>query len=498
MKLTVLVPSETYKSSAGARIRYSRLAPELAKLGIELTLSDLTKEHSAALEADIVLISKCYDARALVVVGEAKVKGKLVGVDLFDDYFSDRTDTRLVGYRSWLSQMIAMTDFCICSTARMAEVARGYDDACPVHLLNDPAPSGDPRTLAAVVAAKVAAARDTGLIEIAWFGVGDNRNFSVGLSDLAAYGGMLAQLKQGGLQPRLTVLTNHRALTDDGLALIRGLPVQAEVHEWSESAEAALLEGSLAVFLPVNGQPFSAAKSLNRAVTALSAGCQVLSAGYPLYAALDPLVYRSASELAEDLAQADLRLSAASIDDLERALIRVASAQTEAERLARFLSGTRPRQKMPAALVLIHGRSTLLDAHRMVKAAGGISVASPYCTADFDFDVLFRGGNGGLQMLVSRDATKALLPHKRSLARPLRAGGHYFALGNAVVSSQKATAAQDWTAASIAFQLATYAKTLAEMERRLTDAFGGCRIMFSERSQLQFASAAGGRDANAG
>ena len=195
-----------------------------------------------------------------------------MGVDVFDDYFSDTTDSRLVRYRSWLYQLVQLCDFALCSTAVMEQVIAKYRADVPTHQLNDPSLDHEIGELPDLITRKADLARDSMLIRAAWFGVGDNPYFPVGLADLAAYAETLGELRTQGFAIDLTILTNRRALTADGLSLITQLPIKARVEEWTESAERDLLRDALVTFLPVNARGFSAAKSLNRAVTALSAG----------------------------------------------------------------------------------------------------------------------------------------------------------------------------------------------------------------------------------
>ena len=76
MKLSVLVPSQEYKSYAGARIRYDRIASELARMGIETELEDIANFNPNATECDVLLISKCHDARSLVVAAAVSRRGR--------------------------------------------------------------------------------------------------------------------------------------------------------------------------------------------------------------------------------------------------------------------------------------------------------------------------------------------------------------------------------------------------------------------------------------
>src|SRR5947209_6998814 len=66
MRLVVLVPSEQYKTQAGARIRYGRVSAKLAARGVAISLQHIAEFKADLAECDGILLSKCYDARAFV------------------------------------------------------------------------------------------------------------------------------------------------------------------------------------------------------------------------------------------------------------------------------------------------------------------------------------------------------------------------------------------------------------------------------------------------
>jgi hypothetical protein len=490
MKVIVLIPSEVYRSYAGARIRYDRIAAPLQRNAIELALADISHFDPKTADCDAIVISKCHDARAFVAAAEVSARGKLVGVDLFDDYFSQASDSRLTRYRDWLAQLIDLCDFALCSTQAMAEVAQRYRSSLPTHVMNDPAPSGSFGTAAAISERKRNEARDLREIRLCWFGVGDNAYFPVGLTDLAAYGNVLAALSRTGFEVRLKVVTNARALSADGLGMLRRLPVRTEIEEWSEDAEQEALDDAFAAFLPVGAQPFSVAKSLNRAVTALSAGCQVLSAGYPLYEALYTFIYRNATELLEDLERGQMRFSSASEHKHRRVIESCTSADAEAAGLADFLNNLpTPLPADTRSLCLIHGHSTRLETHNFVRQVNGLSIASPYCSAAFDFDVIFRGGQSGLTMFVSNSVTERLLPQVRANLKPgkrLKGRPYHQIFRSGLPNGKDPGWWIQWDNSPIPFQLATYRESLRIVERELTNSFGPCRTFVSETRPLPF------------
>lgn len=488
MRITVLVPSREYVNNAGARIRYRRLSTA-SDVEMQVQLEDIAQFDPRSAQCDVLIISKCHDARSLMAATVCVRRGIRVGVDLFDDYFSQQADSRLNRFRLWLSQLLDICDFAMCSTELMAETVREYRPDIPTFVLNDPAPFVNYPQLAQQLARKLDDARDEGRLRLAWFGVGDNPNFAVGLSDLAALSDMLSRLSVDGMFVELSILTNARALDAARLAMIRQLPVHTTVAEWSEKAEAELLRSSLACFLPVNAQRFSAAKSLNRAVTALSSGCQVLSAGYPLYEALDEFIYRDHRELIEDVAAGHPRLNSGSVDKLRETLDLLASSERATRDLQAFLLGLAERndgETSERPLFLVHGYATNGAAHKMVQAVGGLSVASPFCPAPLDFDIVFQMRPGqSVAMLVSDKGLSRMRPQSKSSAVVHGQVGkrNFWEIRE---PSKVASDLGAWSDPSLSLQLALYPSVMAALRASLDANFGSGRVIISENSTVPF------------
>lgn len=489
MKIGVLVPSEEYKHYAGARIRYGRLQPQLLLLGSELELIGIGDLNPADCTYDVLVFSKCHDARSLVLAEALSREGKLVGIDLFDDYFSQIADSRLARYRNWLREILPICRFALCSTPAMAGVVNAIKSDLPCHTVNDPAEGFNSAQHSQIVPAKVLKAQVEQRLQLAWFGVGDNPHFNVGLSDLAAYGGQLADLRRMGMDVELRVLTNPRALDSKGLSLLRQVPVRTVVEEWSEEREEAVLQESFASFLPVNFQPFSAAKSLNRAVTALSAGCQVISPGYPLYKRLDPFIYSSVAEFADDFGRREMRLSSGSLDALHLSIETLSSAEVESRALTQFLGSLDIGKRDTSPLVaLVHGRETNGATHKMVHSIQGLSVASPFCATKLGYDVVFRNEGARMVMLISEKAVSRLTrEHRDRLSRPRKGlDSKYLELSDEEHGKVASYDPITWRTPSISQQIATYDRTMNCIRSRLESAFGQCRVLVSENFSLPF------------
>lgn len=429
MKVRVVVPSEDHKQSAGVRIRYGRLAEGMQLAGNSLSV--LTVEECAADLADrfdACILSKVYTAAALLLARRLRDDGELVGIDLFDNTFTQAGDSRLVPFRQWMTEAHGLLDFAVCSTPSIAASARRSMPDLPAMVIPDPSPPCDPRQVQKLAQAKLERVLATRTLEVLWFGIGSNPFFPVGLSDLAGYASELAALRRNGWTLDLTVLTDRRSLSPDALAVLARLPGGCRVEEWSVDQEEQRLKSSFLCFIPVNAQPFSRVKSLNRPVSALSAGCQVLSPGYHLYRALGPLLYRDAAGLLRDLEAGTAKLSQASVPALSTALSAHANPFEGADRLHAFLAARRdarateriaPAAAQPAQprrsrfsaarflktgryldLGLLHGADHDPRAHGVAASLGVLTAKGPFTRAKVGYDVRFDvlDGTGAVQV----------------------------------------------------------------------------------------------------
>ncbi len=416
MRIVVIIPNAEWRKTAGVRIRYERIRPRIEALGHSFALQPIDEAMAAPERAgDIYLISKCHDVRALLLTRRLRAEGCAVGIDFFDDYYSQTQDAAFMHLRAWFRTMTAQVDFGLCSTPNMRDRLVRLVPDLPLLVMNDPASGWEGAALADRLRAVAERTRASRVLDIGWFGIGDNPYFSLGLEDLSAFAGQLLQCRARGYQPRLRILTNRRALDPRRLEMIARLPVPCLVDEWTEEAETALIADSLFCFLPVNGQEFSTVKSLNRAVSVLAGGSQVLSAGFPLYQTLAPFIYRDLGELLDHLDADTLRVRPQTLADLGALMERLGSAGVEAKRLADFLE-TLPR---PAPhdwpgdkpVIVLQGSRPQGEIHKQVQRRGYLSAASPRTTAKLAFDLSIRSDpEGHFLDVVLRDRSVARLP----------------------------------------------------------------------------------------
>jgi len=399
MRLCIVGPHENYLELAGVRIRYKRLMDRMAARGVTVEIKAMGDIRTKALtKHDIYLISKCYDARALLLARSVADLGRPIGVDLFDDYFSQVGDSRFVHHRHWLRTLGGMIDFALGSTPRMGEVAAHFLPGKPIHVLNDPFDVLDAPVIGQGLAANLERCLATRQIPVGWFGTGDNHHFPVGLSDLHAFGSALSVWQRHGYTVELSILTNARALTVGSLEMLRSLPVPHTIAEWSEEKEKALIARSLFCFLPTNAQNFSVAKSLNRAVTVLTGGSQVLSAGFPLYTPLGDFIYRDAEQLVHDMEARKLAVRRETLPMLAEHLRECADPDVEADGLTKFLRERNARRRSPGMRVtageaqsygMVHGLQSNGETHKFVQRGGHLSIGLPFSPPKLNYDLRF-------------------------------------------------------------------------------------------------------------
>lgn len=375
------------------RVRYQRFI-SAATDETEIIARPIAEVSGRPFDADIYIFCKTFSLAAILLASEIRRSGRVVGQDFFDDYFSQVSDQRLIPFRNWLRQMAPFTNFAVCTTRTMQTVLRPYLPDCPITAVPDPTVALDKAALASQAEHKIRRISNSKIINMVWFGIGDNPFFPVGLQDLTSrqVSSELGRFKSRGWTLDLVIATNARALDVLGLEQLRRLPVDFHIREWSEDVEHEVLNQAQVAILPVSSQGFSKAKSLNRALTALEHGCQVLSLGEPLYAELDAFIYRSVDEMTADLALGSARLNRHSVPKLESLLARTAHPQKLASEFVSASLAALSKNKTARSdvhMVLVHGRETTIQLHKAVSKSGGLSVRSPYATTAWNFPIRF-------------------------------------------------------------------------------------------------------------
>lgn len=494
MKIRAIVQSPQWLDRAGVRIRYRRIAQRLESLGGSIAVDVIDNLPSQGLiEDDVVILSKCTDARAFLVTDHLRERGIIVGVDMFDDYFSPGISP-CHGHREFFREIARRVDFFLCSTERMREVAREFAPKTPSHVLNDPFDTLDKDRLSQRLPEKARLARETGRIDVVWFGNGDNPVFPVGLIDLAAFAPVLHPLVRSSFDVRMKVLTNLRAMKSENLARLRGLPLPVELEEWSEAGEEEARDASLISFLPVNHQNFSIAKSLNRGISALTGGTQILSAGFDLYSGIGDFVYRDADSLLDDLLADRLRLRPDTLSAFETCMDGLADPANEARRLLMFLRGLQDGARAGARLLqanrktpraMIHGRRSSGSTVSFCRDRDVVSIGTPFDLFGRRYDLAFDFGarGGGIRIWVGYAASKAIAPEMQARLMAAHSADSPYPFVMDLPDGPPSSALRPLRAQMLksrAGQMVHYASVMAAIEAISHQIFPGTQMLQSE------------------
>ena len=436
MLVCIVTPSEEFAVSAGVRIRYDRLAVAARFIGHDIEIVPIADFQTRGdFRHDVYIFAKTYTAASCLLAWRMRQCGKPAGVDVFDDYFTQTADARMLRYRRWFAAMAETVDFFLCSTERLGEAIRPLLGGKPLAVIADPAGGVDVQQLEFVVARKLSELTTANNLRVLWFGIGDNPYFPVGIRDLVAFGAELTRLAGGNRDVSLRILTNKRALNTSGLAMLRHLSVPYTIEEWTAEREQQELVAAHVCFLPVSVQPFAQVKSLNRAVTALTAGCQVLAAGFPLYNKLHEYIYSSADELLADLNQGEPRLRPQSLAGFIGRIGELANAYRGAEKMFGLIADLAksvgasdaglpgpalvediwpPAAKFPVDVAVVHGAQPDFKIHKLLQRFNGVSVKSPSCREDWNFGIRFDVQPGGnYRVMIETDLVELVDPALR-------------------------------------------------------------------------------------
>ena len=198
------------------------------------------------------------------------------------------------------------------------------------------------------------------------------------------------------------------------LEQLRRLSLPFVIREWSKKREQDALSRSLVSFIPANFQQFSTAKSLNRGVSALVGGTQVLTAGFPLYESLGDYIYDDAATLMDDLESSNLKLSPKRMKHFCRWIAKRANPATEAQRLVKFLGRQIKLAPHGSDLerqwVVLHGAKSTASINSLAQRLGWLSLGSPLLPAGMKCDAHlgYFGADPSVRLRVSQTGLEQL------------------------------------------------------------------------------------------
>lgn len=218
--------------------------------------------REAALNADVIVFSKSFDAANEQLAEQARARGVAVVVDVCDHHY----DHPVHGphYR----RLTALADQVVCSTDAMRDVARAYASAPPVVIQDPYEGTRQPPRFA-----------PGERLRLLWFGHPSNLDsLQVAVNDLGAY----AARRPVDLH-LLTSPVDGLAQFCAGLNQRFGPGLKVTSEAWSQAALVRALADCDAVVIPTLRVAQKAVKSANRLVDALWAGRPVVAQPMPAY-----------------------------------------------------------------------------------------------------------------------------------------------------------------------------------------------------------------------
>lgn len=311
------------RSLSLASVRYRAVLPALAlaPFGHRSTIIDSAADQ-AALQADLLVISKSFASENIALARQRHEAGKAVVLDLCDNVFiPEYGNHRRIRPSDVFIEMARYANAVCCPTTALADVLRDkIDPQVPVIVIPDSIDSADladqQQALlnAAASAPRSATSRighwmrrlfaelhtnrrqvktepppasrvntiDADIRRVLWFGNHGSAHGDFGLTDILSFAPAL-QAVATEVPLELVVVSNNAERYNE---LIRPLPLRTQYREWSvDVLDDALSEADVTI-IPNSRDAFSICKSANRSILSLQHGVPVVATAVP---ALDPL-----------------------------------------------------------------------------------------------------------------------------------------------------------------------------------------------------------------
>jgi len=283
------------------------------------------------------------------------------------------------------------------TTSALAEQLRQTNPSLEVVVLPEPVPGDIPADVIALRDAKRRRRRETGELRLLWSDPGEHPQAPGSLADFVRFAADLVALRRPSApRPQLRVLASAAAFSGEELAALRNVPVPVAIEMWEPEAEAAALQESDVLLLPVADGLGGTSMALTRALTALRHACEVLMPFYPVDAPLSGLLHTEYASLLTALEQAEGAAEAPRLEETLRHLdsmcdTAVARLITEAKRpapAAPQLPVTRLAKKvgLPTDIGMLFGADVDKTFLRPVRSWGGIVLKGPLSRQSITFD----------------------------------------------------------------------------------------------------------------
>jgi hypothetical protein len=249
-------------------------------------------ERGRRQDYDAVVFSKTYDKRALEEAQWLKANGRRVLLDLCDNHFFGEGESSAISARSGrLGQMIETADMVVVSTPVLRDqlIERFALPAAKLTLIPDylETPTTQLSLFSRLAVGRLDRflAAHPGALHLIWFG-NHGTGSPAGMSDLSRIKAVV-EAHAKAHPTTLTVMSNSRGRYRE---VVSGWALPTAYIAWSvDRADTVLRRHDVAV-LPINPNPFTLAKTVNRPATALINGLGVIADAIPSYEELRPFI----------------------------------------------------------------------------------------------------------------------------------------------------------------------------------------------------------------
>jgi hypothetical protein len=407
----IWVLEQISESNAGYKVRTKPITDALNNYGFSIDiiqLSDFIANYQTLKSSyEIVVFSKLYKDIALLLASDLKKSGKILVLDLFDNYLTYSPSSLARGLQRRMATIVSLANGVIASTENMKQIVQKLGHQNVVHI-------GDPiqPNLNGDQFLNKWYSSSNELI-FTWFGISGNPFYNAGLMDLIESVRRIANLFRQ-LEPiyqcRLVICTNNNPEIVRVLEVMRSHSIPTSFQLWEVETFETLMSQTHCVLIPTNKTPFVMAKTHNRASTALMSGCLVLVDDHPEYNQLVPHVYQNWSSCSSDLLTLKKEQIIEKVKKAQDFLISFYSPDKLANQLAIFLrdqliqnkKNLNDNKSSPSHLwpIFIVGKNSSGPEIKLGRRLNYLCVGSKLLNPNLNYDLEFNINKDGLLEII--------------------------------------------------------------------------------------------------
>jgi len=419
----IWIVEKVSENNAGYKIRTKPLTDALKNYDISveiLELSDFIANYQTLKSnCQMVIFSKLFNDLALLLAFELKKTGKILILDLFDNYLAYSPSCLGRGLQRRMATLVSLADGVIASTENMKQIVQKLGCHNVIQISDPIQPDLNKEQFF-----NKWYLSDHELI-FTWFGISGNPYYKAGLIDLIESARRISNLFRQ-LAPiykcRLVICTNKNPEIIKVLAVMRSYSIPTSFQVWEPESFELLMSQTHCVLIPTNNTPFVTAKTHNRASTAIVSGCLVLVDDHPEYNQLVPHVYQNWSDFTSDLLTLNREQIVEKVSKAQDFLISIYSPEKITKKLATFLNnqliknqGNKDKNAVKNHLspMFIVGKNSSGPEIKLARRAGYLCVGSKLLNPNLNYNIQFEimQDSDLLELILNEKAIKKFLPN---------------------------------------------------------------------------------------